>query len=64
MFGKNVGGLDRILRIAIGVALLLALAFTGNPWFLIGIIPLATGVMSSCPIYSMFGLRTCPMKKG
>ncbi len=63
MFSKNVGGVDRILRIVIGIALLVAFAMTGSYWFLIGIVPLATGLMSSCPLYSILGFRTCPMSK-
>ncbi|MBU2888484.1 YgaP family membrane protein [Celeribacter halophilus] len=60
---KNVGNLDRILRIVVGLALLLG--FFLNPgaslrWlYLIGIIPLVTGLMSSCPLYSIFGINTC-----
>lgn len=64
---KNVGGLDRILRIVIGAALLLGFVMNSGgaySWlYLIGIVPLATGLMSSCPLYSIFGLNTCPMKK-
>ncbi|GGE45170.1 YgaP family membrane protein [Actibacterium pelagium] len=63
MLKKNVGGIDRTLRIVVGLALLAAFAFTQNLWFLIGIVPLATGLMSSCPLYSIVGLSTCPMKK-
>ena len=63
MLKKNVGGIDRTLRIVVGIALLAAFAFTQNLWFLIGIVPLATGLMSSCPLYSIVGLSTCPMKK-
>ncbi|MCC0031152.1 MAG: DUF2892 domain-containing protein [Brucellaceae bacterium] len=67
MFKTNVGGIDRALRIIVGVALL-ALFFiypdaSWRYWTLIGIIPLATGLMSSCPLYSILGLSTCPMKK-
>lgn len=67
MFKKNVGKLDRTLRIILGVALLIGFAM--NPsgsysWlYLIGIIPLATGLMSSCPLYTILGLRTCPLDK-
>ena len=66
MLKKNVGNLDRILRIVVGNALLIG--FFMNPdatyrWaYLIGIIPLATGLMSSCPLYSILGIKTCPMK--
>jgi len=60
MFQINVGGIDRILRIAIGV-LLIALAFVGpqTPLGLIGIIPLVTGIFRICPIYALFGISTC-----
>ena len=63
MFKKNVGSIDRVLRIALGIALLAAYFLQGNPLFLIGIVPLATGLMSSCPLYSIIGLSTCPVKK-
>ncbi|HRK43552.1 MAG TPA: DUF2892 domain-containing protein [Gemmobacter sp.] len=68
MFATNVGGIDRILRIAIGAALLLWFFLDQGTGFwhwakLIGIVPLATGLMSSCPLYSLIGLNTCPMKK-
>ncbi|MDP2085553.1 MAG: DUF2892 domain-containing protein [Gemmobacter sp.] len=68
MLKTNVGGIDRILRIVVGLALIAG--FFLNPdasmrWlYLIGIVPLATGLMSSCPLYSILGLNTCPMKKG
>lgn len=60
----NVGGIDRGLRIAVGTALV-ALSFVGPwtetlyPWGLIGLVPLATGLMRWCPAYSIFGIRTC-----
>ena len=64
---KNVGGIDRILRIVIGAALILGFflnSANGYNWlYLIGIIPLATGLMSTCPLYKIFGFNTCPMKK-
>jgi Protein of unknown function (DUF2892) len=67
MFKTNVGGLDRILRIVAGLVLLsLFFVFPAGLWHyvgLIGIVPLATGLMSTCPLYSLFGLSTCPMKK-
>ena len=67
MFKTNVGGIDRALRIIVGLVLL-ALFFiypdaSWRYWTLIGIIPLATGLMSTCPLYSILGLSTCPMKK-
>lgn len=56
----NVGTIDRIARIVIGLVLL-ALVFVGPKtlWGLIGIVPLATGLFSFCPAYSLFGIRTC-----
>jgi hypothetical protein len=61
MFGKkNVGQIDKYARIGIG-ALLILLAVTGTigAWGFIGIIPLATGFMGSCPAYTLLGVSTC-----
>ena len=60
----NVGSLDRILRALIGV-LLLALTATGTIglWGWIGLVPLATAAFSTCPLYTLLGLNTCPVKK-
>ncbi len=67
MFKTNVGTVDRALRILLGVALLAAYFLfpdAGYRWaFLIGIVPLATGLAKTCPLYSVFGLSTCPMKR-
>ena len=67
MFSTNVGGLDRTLRIVVGLALLIAfflLPEASYRWFLlIGIVPLATGLMKTCPQYSIFGLSTCKMSQ-
>ncbi|PTQ74512.1 YgaP family membrane protein [Celeribacter persicus] len=63
MLKKNVGSLDRILRIVIGLALIIGFFVNTEAslrWlYLIGIIPLVTGLMSSCPLYSIFGINTC-----
>ena len=63
MLKRNEGTIDRVLRIILG-AVLLSLVFIGpmTPWGWVGIIPLATGLIGSCPIYSIFGLSTCPLK--
>jgi hypothetical protein len=59
----NVGGIDRILRIVAGPALI-AWALMGGPvWAWIGVVPLATGLIGWCPAYAPFGLSTCPVKK-
>ncbi len=57
----NVGGIDRALRIVVGIALV-ALAATGTVgvWGWIGIVPLATGAIKFCPLYSLLGINTCP----
>jgi hypothetical protein len=56
----NVGGIDRVLRIALGLALI-ALAVTGvwSPWGYIGIVPLLTGIVRVCPAYWPFGISSC-----
>jgi hypothetical protein len=56
---KNVGGIDRVLRIVVGLVLL-ALVFVGpqTPWGWIGIVPLATALLGFCPIYPLFKLNT------
>ncbi|WP_404302036.1 DUF2892 domain-containing protein [Alicycliphilus denitrificans] len=61
---KNVGGLDRGLRIVIGLVLI-ALAATGTVgwWGWIGVVPLLTGLVGACPAYSLLGMNTCPMRK-
>ena len=60
----NVGGIDRILRIVVGLVLV-ALAVTGTIglWGWIGVVPLATGVFGFCPIYPLLGFSSCPLKK-
>ena len=68
MLKKNVGGIDRIARIVVGLALIAGFFLNADAsmrWlYLIGIVPLATGLISSCPLYSVLGLSTCPMKRG
>lgn len=67
MFKTNVGGIDRILRIVAGLVLLaMFFVFPDASWryfTLIGIVPLATGLLSTCPLYSILGLSTCPAKR-
>ncbi|WP_374546200.1 DUF2892 domain-containing protein [Rhodoblastus sp.] len=57
----NVGGVDRILRVLVGLALI-ACVFVGpqTPWGWIGVIPLVTGLARFCPAYRLFGLSSCP----
>lgn len=67
MLKTNVGGIDRILRIVVGLALIAGFFLNTEAsmrWlYLIGIVPLATGLFSTCPLYSILGINTCPMKK-
>ena len=60
---RNEGNADRVARVVLGIALI-ALVFVGpqTPWGWLGLIPLATGLMGTCPIYSVLGIDTCPMK--
>ena len=60
---SNVGGFDKLLRIAAGLALI-AWALLGGPvWAWLGVVPLATGLFNFCPLYSLLGINTCPVKK-
>ena len=63
MLSKNVGGIDRVARVVIGALLIVGALMGFGIWMWIGVIPLVTGLMSSCPLYSIFGIRTCPMSK-
>ena len=60
---SNVGGIDRILRIVIGLALI-ALTLTGTigVWGWIGVVPLLTAGLGTCPLYTVLGFSTCPVK--
>lgn len=61
---KNEGTLDRTLRVVAGIALI-ALAWSGTigAWGWIGLVPLVTGAVGVCPLYSMLGIRTCPVTR-
>ena len=58
----NEGSADRIIRVMVGLALL-ALYFVGprTSWGLIGIVPLLTGIVGICPLYSILGRSTCKL---
>jgi hypothetical protein len=62
-FARNEGNLDRTLRIVVGLAAI-SLVFFGpkTPLGWIGLLPLATGLLGTCPLYSVFGWSTCPVK--
>jgi len=59
----NVGTIDRAARVVVGIALVTAAyADALGPWAWIGIVPLATGIVGNCPIYSMLGIDTCHLR--
>ncbi len=60
---SNVGGIDRMVRIGAGVALI-AMAATGvvGVWGWIGVVPLFTGLSGWCPAYVPFGISSCKAK--
>ena len=59
----NEHPVERVLRTILGLGVL-SLAFVGpkTPWGYLGIVPLATGLLGSCPLYTLFGWSTCPVK--
>ncbi|MEY3295069.1 MAG: hypothetical protein RLZZ451_1117 [Pseudomonadota bacterium] len=60
----NVGGIDRVLRIVLGLALIaLTLSGTIGAWGWIGLVPLATAAMGFCPLYTVLGFSSCPVKR-
>ncbi|MDP3897213.1 MAG: DUF2892 domain-containing protein [Mesorhizobium sp.] len=67
MFTTNVGGIDRAIRIIAGLAILsLFFLYPDASWryfTLIGLVPLITGAVGTCPLYSMLGMSTCPAKR-
>lgn len=63
MIRRNVGTVDRIIRLIVGLGLL-SLVFFGpqTPWGWIGLLPLVTAALGTCPAYTLLGLKTCPAK--
>ena len=60
----NEGGIDRMIRIVAGLALIgLTATGTVGAWGWIGLVPLATGAIGWCPAYTLLGFNTCSMKK-
>ena len=60
---SNVGGIDRILRVVLGLVLIGMAAFgVVGPWGWIGVVPLLTAALGFCPLYTVLGFSTCPVK--
>lgn len=61
----NEHPVERVVRVALGIVLLGA-AFAGSigAWGYIGVVPLLTGLVGTCPLYSVLGFSTCPTPKG
>jgi hypothetical protein len=61
---RNEGRLDRTLRVILGAGLI-SLAFIGpqSAWGWVGLVPLITGLVGNCPVYSIFGINTCGVKQ-
>jgi len=61
---KNAGNLDRGLRVVLGIGLLsITVVGPQTPWGYVGLVPLITGLVGYCPLYSVLGFSTCPLKK-
>ncbi len=63
LFPSNMHAIDRGIRVVLGVAIL-GLTFLGPQswWGLLGAIPLLTGLVGTCPLYTLFGISTCSVK--
>ncbi len=59
---KNVGGVDRKIRMVLGLAIIGAGVFYNNYWGALGLIPLGTGLIGWCPPYAIFGINSCSVK--
>lgn len=56
---SNVGGIDKILRIVVGLILISLVFIVPTPWGWIGLVPLATALINFCPLYPLLGINTC-----
>lgn len=62
-FGVNEHPIERVVRVAVGLGLVAA-AFTGalGAWAYVGVVPVLTGLLGNCPLYSVLGISTCPTR--
>ncbi|MCB9931816.1 MAG: DUF2892 domain-containing protein [Planctomycetes bacterium] len=61
---KNEGTIDRVIRVLVGLGVL-SLVFVGPKtlWGLLGLVPMLTGLLGRCPLYTLLGIKTCPVTK-
>lgn len=61
---RNEHAVERVIRVVVGLGLL-SIVFVGPKtlWGLLGLVPLLTGLVGSCPLYTLFGFSTCPVEK-
>ena len=64
LFPRNVHPVERVLRVLVGIGVL-SLAFVGpeTPWGYLGVVPIVTGLLGTCPLYTVFGFSTCRARK-
>ncbi len=60
---RNEGTIDRALRVVVGIVLIvMAVRGMYTPWTWIGVVPLLTGLVGMCPLYSVLGVNTCKVR--
>lgn len=64
MFKVNEGTVDRVVRVLLGIVLVYLALTKGWWWAWIGVLPLLTGAVGICPLYTLMGINTCGAKKG
>jgi hypothetical protein len=63
LFPANENTLDRVIRVVLGLAVLsLTVVGPQSMWGLLGLVPLVTGLVGSCPVYTLLGVSTCAVK--
>lgn len=59
---NNVGNIERIIRVIVGIAIIAWGVTAQNWWGVVGAVPLLTGLLGWCPPYAIFGISTCSVK--
>jgi hypothetical protein len=60
MIDRNVGNADRVIRILVGIAIIVIGVVMHSWWGLVGLLPITTGLIRFCGLYTLLGIRTCP----